>query len=156
VSVGSAVTGRSTADVPASATARPVMLLTCNVPFGAAAVRVAVDAASEAGAELYLCDAIPLGFSSYIDQMARRFGEHDNRREMDGLAREARARGVRTTQMVFHNPRPIAAALEVCRDERIGLLVFGADRARLSRLTYRRAMHRLRRDASCLLWIAPS
>lgn len=155
MSVSAAVTGR--ASVPAAAPAvRPVMLLTCNVAFDQAAVGVAVDAAREAGAELFLCDAIPLGFSSYIDQMARRFGEHDNRREMDEVAREARARGIRTTQMVFHNPKPIAAALEVCREQRIGLLVFGADRARLGRLTYRRAIHRLRRDASCLLWTAAS
>lgn len=153
MSSGAAVTGRATVDTAVPAAARPVMLLTCNVPFDEVAVGVAVDAAGEAGAELYLCDAIPLGYSTYVDQMARRFGEHHNRREMAELARAARERGVRTTQMVFHNPKPIAAALEVCGDQRIGLLVFGADRGRLGRWWYRAAVRRLRRDARCLLWV---
>ena len=129
------------------------MLLTCDVPFAQVASGVAVDAAAETGAELFICDAIPLGFSSYTDQMARRFGEHDLRREMDGLARRARERGVRTQQLVFHNPKPIAAALEVCQNEGVGLLVFGSDPARLSRRSYRSAVKRLRRDAHCLLWV---
>ena len=112
------------------------MLLTLNVPFEERAIEVAVDAAVEAGSELYLCDAIPLGYSSYIDQMARRFGEHDNRRELAGVARDARARGIRATQLVFHNPKPVAAAITVCRDEQVGLLVLGADRGRLGRWSY--------------------
>ena len=35
-----------------------------NVPFDERAIQVAVEAAGEAGSEL-LCDAIPLGYSSY-------------------------------------------------------------------------------------------
>ncbi len=151
---GAVVSDRGVAGEATLSTARPVMLLTCNVPFDGAAVRVAVDAAGESGAELYICDAIPLGYSTYVDPMARRFAEHDNRRELDSVARDARARGIRTTQMAFHNPKPIAAALEVCREERIGLLVFGADRRRLGRWSHGRAVRRLRRDARCLLWVS--
>lgn len=129
------------------------MLLTCDVPFDEVAVGVALDAAADSGGEFYVCDAIPLGFSSYTDQMARRFGENDLRREMESLVRRARERGVRAQQFVFHNPKPIVAALEVCRNENVGLLVFGADRARLSRWSYRAAVKRLRRDTHCLLWV---
>jgi len=154
VTGGAVVADRGVAGEATLSAARPVMLLTCNVPFDAIAVRTAVDAAGESGAELYICDAIPLGYLTYVDQMARRFAEHDNRRELDGVARDARARGIRTTQMAFHNPRPIAAALEVCREERIGLLVFGADRRRLGRWSHTRAVRRLRRDARCLLWVS--
>jgi nucleotide-binding universal stress UspA family protein len=150
---GAAIAGRAATGESGVASTRPVMLLTCDVPFASVASGVAVDAAAETGAELYICDAIPLGFSSYTDQMARRFGEHDLRREMDGLARHARDRGVRTQQLVFHNPKPIAAALEVCQNEGVGLLVFGSDPERLSRRWYRSAVRRLRRDARCLLWV---
>ena len=150
---GIVVADRETAS-PAASVAGPVMLLTCNVPFEAAAVRVAVDAAGESGAELYICDAIPLGSFAYIDQMARVFAEHANRRELDAVASDARSRGIRTTQMAFHNRKPVATALTVCNDERIGLLVFGADRRRLGRWTHRRAVRRLRRDARCLLWVS--
>ena len=82
---GIVVADRETAS-PAASVAGPVMLLTCNVPFEAAAVEVAVDAAGESGAELYICDAIPLGSFAYIDQMARVFAEHANRRELDAVA----------------------------------------------------------------------
>ncbi len=115
---------------------------------------MAVEAAGEAGSELYLCDAIPLGFSTYVDQMARRFAEHDNRRDMDGVAREARAHGIRTTQMVFHNPKPIAAALKVCREERSGCSCYSEPTAAVRSLVVQAPVRRLRRDASCLLWVA--
>ena len=150
---GIVVADRGPASAAAPSVAGPVMLLTCNVPFEEAAVMVAVDAAGDAGAELYICDAIPLGAFTYVDQMARMFAEHANRRELDAVASDARDRGIRTTQMAFHNRRPVATALEVCHEQRVGLLVFGADRRRLGRWTYRRATRRLRRDARCLLWV---
>ena len=150
---GIVVADRGTASAVTASIARPVMLLTCNVPFDPVAVRVAVDAAGDSGAELYICDAIPLGSFTYVDQMARKFAEHANRRELDAVAQDARGRGIRTTQIAFHNRKPIVTALEVCHDARIGLLVFGADRKRLGRGTHRRAVSRLQRDARCLLWV---
>lgn len=154
MSNGIAVADRGTARAVTASVARPVMLLTCNVPFDGVAVRVALDAAGESGAELYICDAIPLGSFTYVDQMARKFAEHANRRELDAVASDARGRGIRATQIAFHNRKPIATALDVCHEERVGLLVFGADRRRLGRWTHRRAVRRLQRDARCLLWVA--
>ena len=153
MSIGTIAADRSPGGAAAARGSRPVMLLTFNVPFEERAIRVAVDAAAEAGSELYLCDAIPLGYSNYVDQMARRYAEHDNRRELAGVVRDARERGIRATQLVFHNPKPVGTAIEVCRERQVGLLVLGADRGRLGRWTYRRAVKRLRRDTPCLLWI---
>lgn len=153
MSAGTIAADRAPRGAAAVRGSRPVMLLTLNVPFDERAIRVAVEAAGEAGSELLLCDAIPLGYSNYVDQMARRFAEHDNRRELDGVARDARTRGIRATQLVFHNPKPVSAAITVCRDERVGLLVMGADQDRLGRWSYRRAVKRLRRDTPCLLWV---
>ena len=131
---------------------RPVMLLTLNVPFEEPAVEFAVDTAAETGAELYICDAIPLPYANYVTQIARSFAEQDNRKYLNSVARRSRERGVRTTQMVFHNPKPIRAALEVVREQSIGLLVFGADRRMLGRWFFRRAARRLRQEAACLVW----
>ena len=39
---------------------RPVMLLTLNTPLDPAAVRFAIETALETGAELLVCDAVPL------------------------------------------------------------------------------------------------
>jgi hypothetical protein len=46
----------------------------------------------------------------------------------------------------------VRAAIEVAQSERVGLLVFGADRKHLGRFTFRRAVKRLRREATCLVW----
>ena len=142
------------AAAPAARNVRPVMLLTLNVELEEPAIAFAIDSAAEAGAELYICDAIPLEYRNYVGHVARQYAEQMNRRHLDAVARRARDRGVTTTQLAFHNPKPIATALTVCQDERIGLLVFGADRRRLGSWTHRRAVRRLRRDATCLLWVS--
>ncbi|MGH3016140.1 MAG: universal stress protein [Gaiellaceae bacterium] len=133
---------------------RPVMLLTFDVPFDRAAVAFAVDTAAETGAELYVCDGVPVATGNPAVAAARSFGTSETRRESDSIAREARGRGIRTTQLVFHHPRPVHAALEVTRDEHVGLLVFGSDRKRLGRWNFKRIAKRLRKSAPCLVWIA--
>ena len=131
---------------------RPVMLLTLNVELDQEAVTFAVESAADTGAELYICDAIPLPIANTVMHAARSFAERDNRRNLDAAGARAKSLGVRVTQMVFHNPKPVSAALEVVRDEGVGLLVFGPERRRLGRWSFRRAARKLRRDASCLVW----
>jgi hypothetical protein len=131
---------------------RPVMLLTLNVSFDEAAVEFAIETAAETSAELWICDAIPMGFENYVGHVARQYSEQLNRKHTNAVARQSRERGVNTTQLAFHNPKPVHAAVEVCRAERVGLLVFGADRRQLGRWTFRRAVRRLRDEATCLVW----
>jgi len=47
----------------------------------------------------------------------------------------------------------VHAALEVTRDEHVGLLVFGSDPKRLGRWNFWRIARRLRKSAPCLVWI---
>jgi hypothetical protein len=131
---------------------RPVMLLTFDVPFDRTAVAFAVDSAAETGAELYICDGVPVPTGNPAVVGARTFGTSETRKASDDVARSARERGVRTTQLVFHHPRPVHAALGVTRDEGVGLLVFGSDRRRLGRWTFWRIARRLRKSAPCLVW----
>ena len=131
---------------------RPVMLLTFDVPFDPAAVAFALETAVETGAELYICDGVPVAPNPFLGT-PRTFGSSETRAASDEVAREARSRGIRTRQLLFHHPRPVHAALEVTRDEGVGLLVFGPDRARLGRLAFWRIARRLRRGSPCLLWI---
>ncbi len=140
------------ASAPVARDVRPVMLLTLNVPLDEAAAEFAIETAAETGAELYICDAIPLEYRNYVGHVARQYAEQLNRRYLDAVAVQARDRGVRTTQLAFHNPKPVKAAIEVARAERVGLLVFGPDRRRLGRWTFRRATKRLREEATCLVW----
>ena len=50
--------------------------------------------------------------------------------------------------------RPVKALLEVARDRRAGLLVFGPDRSRIPPRRLRRAVREIRDRAECLIWIA--
>jgi hypothetical protein len=151
------VIGRPEAAAPLAespAKVRPVMLLTFDVPFDHHAVDFAVETAAETGAELYICDGVPVPTGNPAVAASRTFGASETRKDSDAVAREARERGVRTTQLVFHHPRPVHAALEVTRDEHVGLLVFGSDRKRIGRWNFRRIARRLRKSAPCLVWIA--
>ena len=126
------------------------MLLTFDVPFDETAVVFALNTAVETGAELYVCDGIPVAPS--IVGTPRTFGSSETRAATDEVVQEARARGVRARQLLFHHPRPVHAALEVTREEGIGLLVFGSDRARLGRWAFWRIARRLRKSCPCLIW----
>jgi Universal stress protein family len=127
------------------------MLLTLNVPFDERAVAFAVETAAETGSRLFVCDAVPIQVGNPASPGLRSFGR-ETRGDLDRVSRLARQSGVRATQLVFHNPKPVKAALEVVRDQEVGLLVFGANRSRLGRWSFRRAARRLRRDAGCLVW----
>jgi hypothetical protein len=137
---------------PSATSVRPVMLLTLNVPFDDQAVDFAVETAAETGSILYVCDAIPIALGNPASHDIRTFGEKETRNDLDRVSQLAWRSGVRATQLVFHNPKPVKAALAVIRDEQVGLLVFGADRSRLGRWSFRRAARRLRREARCLVW----
>lgn len=139
---------------PVAHDVRPVMLLTLNVPLDEQAVEFAIAAAAETGAELYICDAIPLEYRNYVGHVARQYSEHLNRKYLDAAARRSQASGVRTTQLAFHNPRPVHAAIEVAAERGVGLIVFGADRSSLGRWSHRRAVARIRNEARCLVWVS--
>ncbi len=131
---------------------RPVMLLTLNVPFDSTATTFALETAAETGAELYVCDGVPINTSNPAAAGSRTFGTPETQADARAVALDAASRGIKVTEFVFHHPRPVTAALAVTREERVGLLVFGPDRRRLGRWFFRRANRRLRREAPCLVW----
>jgi len=141
---------------PAATTGRrvkPVMLLTLNVELEEPAVKFAIESAGQTGAELWICDAIPLEYRNYVGHVARQYAEQVIRKHLDAVACRARESGVRTTQVAFHSPRPVKVALEVAQEEQIGLIVFGASRKELGKRYFRKAVKRIRADAPCLVWI---
>ena len=131
---------------------KPVMLLTIDVPFDRVAADFAVETAAETGAELYICTAVPIGVGNPAIHVARSFGERITRNDADDVGRDAKRLGVRVTQLVFHNPKPVRASLEVIRDTGVGLVVFGSDRRQMSRWSFKRIAKRIRRDCACLVW----
>ena len=132
---------------------KPVMLLTLNVELEEPAIAFAIDSAAQTGAELYICDAIPLAYRNYVGHVARQYSEQLIRKHLTEVARRARDLGVTTSQLAFHNRNPVKTALEVARSERIGLLVFGASRKDLGTRSFRKAVKRIQKDAPCLVWV---
>ena len=93
-----------------------------------------------------------IGVGNPAIHVARSFGERITRNDADDVGREAKRLGVRVTQLVFHNPKPVRAALEVIRDTGVGLVVFGSDRRQMNRWSFKRIAKRIRRDCACLVW----
>ena len=138
---------------PVAQSVRPVMLLTLNVEIEEPAIAFAIDSAAQTGAELYICDAIPLEYRNYVGHVARQYSEQRIRKHLTEVARRARDLGVTTSQLAFHNRNPVKTALEVARTEQIGLLVFGASRKDLGKRSFRKAVKRIQKDAPCLVWV---
>ena len=113
-------------------TGRPVMLLTLDVPLDARAQRFALETALGAGCPLVLCDAVPVGPNSAAAVLRMR-GRPDADRSLRAAAGEARSLGVQVDELIFHSPRPLAAATALCSERGIGLLVFGPSRAATGR-----------------------
>lgn len=139
--------------------ARPVVLATLAVRVHPSAERMAIDSALEAGVPLVLVNLIPL--PAYTTTMVLHGPEGTTLPHEEALeeVRETAARaadlGVKTELLRVRTKRAITALLEVVSERDAGLLVFGPDLDRIGRLRFARASRRVRRDASCLVWIAP-
>jgi ABC-type sugar transport system substrate-binding protein len=136
--------------------ARPVLLATLGVPFDHAASVFAVDAAVEAGQPLILANVVELPPLAMSVQLG--YDQLDDAEELaESLAAPARlaaSLGVAVERLRVRSPRPVAGLLALVAEREPGLLVFGPDRARVSRRRYRRAVDTLLERAPCLVWVA--
>jgi len=139
--------------------ARPVVLATLSVRVDPSAERMAIDSALEAGVPLVLVNLIPLPV--YVTTLVLHGPEGTTlpHEEDLGAVRATAARaaelGVRTELLRVRTRHPVRALLEVLRERDAGLLVFGPDLRLTGRLRFRMAARRVRREADCLVWIAP-
>jgi nucleotide-binding universal stress UspA family protein len=134
---------------------RPVLLATLGVPFDDEAAAFAVDTAVESGAQLIVANCVelpPLPMSVMLghDQI-------DLPEVVEAIrapAQLAQRLGVDVERIRVKSLRPIEGLLELVAERRPGLVVFGPDRARVSRRVYRKACRLLRDRLDCLVWIA--
>jgi nucleotide-binding universal stress UspA family protein len=75
--------------------------------------------------------------------------------EVRATAARAAALGIPTELLRISSRRPVKALLELVREREAGLLVFGPDLSRTPRRRFRAAARLVRRDAGCLVWVAP-
>ena len=146
--------------LPAEPTrARPVVLATLSVRVDPSAERMAIDSALEAGVSLIIANLLPLRpFPTTLGTVGAEGLNLPHEEDLDAVratAARAAALGVKTELLRVTTRRPLQALLEVVREREAGLLVFGPDLSRTSRLRFRWVARRVRREADCLVWIAP-
>ncbi len=147
-------------ETPAAPTrARPVLLATMAVRVDPSAERMAIDSAIEAGVPLLVVNLIPLPpYPRTIVLVGPEGTTLPHEEDLDALretAQRAADLGVKTELLRVRTRHSVRALLEVAHERDAGLLVFGPDLEMVGRLRFRRASRRIRREADCLVWIAP-
>ncbi len=145
---------RTTADIPAVSASRPVMLVTFDVPFEAAAAELAVDAAVESGQRLIVVNVAEVALGPISLAMKYEYaGSPDVEEALRAPAELAHSLAVEVERLRLCSPRPIDALLELVGERSPGLLVIGPDRGRLTRRKYAKLTKKIRARAACLVWL---
>jgi universal stress protein family protein len=150
-------TRRPEAGARARSSGRPVILATLGAPFDEAAATFAVDSAVESGSPLIVANVTqvePLRMSLVLgyDALAELTPEvSESVRKPVELASSL---GIVVERLRVRSPRPVRALLDLVRERRAGLLVFGPDRRRIKARAYERAVRAIREGADCLVWVA--
>jgi hypothetical protein len=139
--------------------ARPVVLATLAVRVHPSAERMAIDSALEAGVPLLIVNLIPLPpYPTTLILVGPEGTTLPHEEDLDAL-RETAARaadlGVKTELLRVRTRHAVNALLEILHERDAGLLVFGPHLGMVGRLKFRRAARRVRREADCLVWVAP-
>jgi Universal stress protein family len=135
-----------------------VVLGTLSCRIDPDAERIAVESALETGSSLLVTNVVHL--PSYPTTLmlagpgAATLPDEEDLDQVRATAERAAALGIRTEHLRVSSKRPVKALIEVARDRRAGLLVFGPDRSRIPARRLRRAAREIRDRAECLIWIA--
>jgi hypothetical protein len=146
--------------LPAEPTrARPVVLATLAVRVHPSAERMAIDSAIEAGVPLVIVNLIPLPpyprTLMLVGPEATTLPHEEDLDELRATARRAADLGVKTELLRVRTRHAVNALLEILHERDAGLVVFGPHLGRVGRLRFRRTASRVRREADCLVWVAP-
>ena len=136
-----------------------MILATLSVRVDPSAERMAIDSALEAGVPLVLVNI--LHFRPYpttlllVGHEAMNLPHEEDLEAVRATANRAADLGVKTELLRVPTKRPVQALLEIVSERDAGLLVFGPDLELTGRRRFRKLARKLRRDADCLIWIAP-
>ena len=139
--------------------ARPVVLATMATRVHPGAERVAIDSAIEAGVPLLVVNLVPLPL--YVRTMVlvgpsgTTLPHEEALDEVRATAGRAADLGVETELLRVLTRHAARALLQVARERDAGLVVLGPDLGSVGRVRFRAVARRLRREADCLVWVAP-
>jgi hypothetical protein len=138
---------------------RPVVLGTLSVRPDPTAEDMAVGSALEAGVPLLIVNVVRLPpyptTMVLVGPSAAVLPHEEDLEAVRAVAQRAAELGIPTEHLRVATKRPVAALLQVVHERDAGMLVFGPDLSLVRRRTFRRAAARIRRDAPCLVWVAP-
>lgn len=142
-------------EAPGHSRRQPVILATLAVPFEPDAARVAFQAALETEVKLIVVDVV----EQPLWPLSIQFGHgaielDDDRAAIRQLVEQAVGLGLEVEHLRLRSPRPVEALLEVAGERRAALLVLGSDPGRFKPRFFQRVVRKIRRRASCLIWIA--
>jgi hypothetical protein len=139
--------------------ARPVVLATLAVRVHPSAERMAIDSAIEAGVPLVVVNLIPL--PPYVSTLVlvgpegTTLPHEEDLEAVRATARRAAELGVKTELLRVRTRHAVKALVQILHERDAGLLVFGPDLGLVGRLRFRTTARRVRREADCLVWVAP-
>jgi hypothetical protein len=142
----------------AQAGPRPVILATFSVRVDPSAERMAFDSALEVRARLILANLMHLPPYPATIMLAREYATLPHEEDLDAVrATAARATqlGIDTELLRISSRRPLAALIELISERRASLVVLGPDVRRTPHWLLWLAARRVRRQADCLIWVAP-
>lgn len=139
--------------------ARPVVLATMAARVHPSAERMAIDSAIEAGVPLLVVNLVPLPLYVttivLVGPAGTTLPHEEALDDVRATAQRAADLGVKTELLRVRTRHAAAALLEVARERDAGLVVFGPDLGPIGRIRFRAAARKLRREADCLVWVAP-
>jgi hypothetical protein len=139
--------------------ARPVVLATLQVRIDPAAEDMAVASALEAGVPLIVANMLHLppypATVMLVGAENATLPHEEALEEVRATAARAAAFGIPTELLRVSSRRPVRALLQLVAERDAGLLVFGPSSGRIRGPRLRAAERRVRRDAPCLVWVAP-
>jgi Universal stress protein family len=136
----------------------PVVLGTLSVRIERSAERMALETALEVGVKLIIANMLTMPMYPLTVTLARAYATLPHEEDLDEVratAQRALELGIRTELQRVSTPRPVRGLIELARDCEAGLLVFGPERSLIKPRRWRSAVRIVRRDAPCLVWVAP-
>ena len=119
---------------------------------------MAFDSALDAHVPLIIANMIAMRPYPMTMLLAPQYITLPHEEDLDAVratANRAAALGIKTELLRITSGHPLTALIDLVRERNAGLLVLGPDVSRTSRWHLRLAARRVRRDAPCLVWIAP-
>ena len=138
---------------------KPVVLGTLSCRIDTAAERRAIESALEANSPLVIANVVHMpSYPTTLMLVGPGAAVLPHEEDLDAVratADRAVALGIHTEHLRVSSKRQVKALLEITSEKGAGLLVFGPDRTRFPARRLRRAARTIRKQASCLVWIAP-